>query len=83
MSNADAPITYYHQTKRWIEGIGTTLSSVSVKVDVGVRNAAITTMFQTSQSYQWLGGLWSTSPPAAQAVSVAPSKLRIYKYKTA
>lgn len=81
-SYANDPLLIHHQTKRWVEGIGTTLSSVSVRVDTGVKQYATMGMFKTtSSSYPWLGAVWGAG--ATFTISLAPSKLRIYKYKTA
>jgi len=65
----------YHQTKRWVEGIGTTLASQTLKVDTSPFNGSQQTMFRTSYSLVSFAGYGTTT--------VAPSKFRIYKYKTA
>ena len=67
----------YHQTKRWVEGIGTTLSSQSVRVDAGVGVSSQMILFHTSYAVTSFGGIGATT------TNVSPSKLRIYKYKTA
>jgi ethanolamine utilization microcompartment shell protein EutS len=65
----------YHQTNRWVEGTGTTLTALTLKVDTNAGTSSLMTMFNSTYSF---GTFVSTS-----ASTVIPSKFRIYKYKTA
>lgn len=68
-------VQVYHQTKRWVEGVGTTLASQTLKVDTLAAGSSFQTMFRTVYSIVTFAGYGTTN--------VAPSKFRIYKYKTA
>jgi hypothetical protein len=65
----------YHQTKRWVEGIGITLTALTLRVDTNAAINTLMTMFLTTYSIATFVGTSSTI--------VVPSKFRIYKYKTA
>jgi hypothetical protein len=65
----------YHQTNRWVEGTGTTLTALTLKVDTNAGASSLMTMFNSTYSFATFAG--------TSASTVIPSKFRIYKYKTA
>ena len=65
----------YHNTKRWVETAGTTLTSLTLKVDAYAPINSLMTMFNTTFNIATFSGYSTTA--------VVPSKFRIYKYKTA
>lgn len=65
----------YHNTKKWVETAGTTLTSLTLKVDAYAPSNSLMTMFNTTFNIGTFSGYSTTT--------VVPSKFRIYKYKTA
>jgi len=65
----------YHRTDRWVEGTGTTLTALTLKIDANAGASSLMTMFNTTHSIGTFLGTTSST--------VIPSKFRIYKYKTA